>query len=112
MLAPEHAVWYALIHWLTAFVWAVEPCALSEPEAQEIAAELLPPLPPGVGEELLSVPHAASASVAVSARPARMPCRWSFTCRPFTVHRFTGRQRTPDGDGSVQPAGPDAKSGR
>ena len=30
-----------------------------------------------------------------------MLCRWSFTCRPFTVHGFTGRQRTPDGDGSL-----------
>jgi hypothetical protein len=31
---------------------------------------------------LLSEPHAASASVAVTARQARMPCRWSFTCFP------------------------------
>jgi len=67
MFAPEQALWKSLIHWLTAFAWALDPCALSEPEAHEMAA-LLPPLLGVDGEELLSEPHAASASVAVSVR--------------------------------------------
>jgi hypothetical protein len=47
------------------------------PVAQLIAdPDADPPAePPLLGELLLSVPHAASATVAVSAMPARMPSR-------------------------------------
>jgi hypothetical protein len=51
-----------------AFFWAVEPCAVRLPDAQlPAAAEASLPLS-GV---VLSEPHAASASVAVKAMPAR-----------------------------------------
>jgi hypothetical protein len=72
-----------------AFCCAVEPCAFRVPLAQAMgfdADELAPPAFVA-GVVLLSEPHAASANVAVSARPARMPCRWSFTCCPFERFR-------------------------
>jgi hypothetical protein len=64
-----------------AFAWAVEPCAVSLPDAQSTFFAS-PLLLPGVGVEGLSEPHAASASVAISARPATMPCRFSYTAFP------------------------------
>ena len=63
-----------------AFFCAVEPWAVRVPVAQSPAAERRSRLP---GAALLSEPHAASASVAVNAMPAMMPCRLSFTCCPF-----------------------------
>src|SRR5438046_5215692 len=79
MDAFGHAVWYALVQASIAFFCAEEPWAVSLPEPQSIFAALLDP-PVGVElPELLSVPHAASASVAVSAAPTRKPCRFRFT---------------------------------
>src|SRR5438477_1675138 len=90
MFASLHAVWKSLIHWLTAFACAVEPCELSEPVAHEMA--LAPPLlVVVVGVELLSEPHAVSASVAVSVRPARALYRWSFTSCSLRVRGWTDR---------------------
>src|SRR6476660_3960851 len=76
-----------------AFFWAEEPCAVSEPVAQSTfppAGPLLPP--PAVEVVVLSEPQAASASVAVSAMPAMMPCRFRFTSCPFGFPVRTRRQ--------------------
>src|SRR5438046_7714831 len=99
MVALLQAVWYALVHAVIALPWAVEPWALIEPCAQEIALDgpLLAPPPPPEDELLLSEPHAASASVAVTARQARMPCRWSFTWCPFEVSQLSAGLGAPVG---------------
>src|SRR5262249_29670162 len=73
-----------------AFNCAVEPCEVSEPVEQLIAGVVGAPDPPaGGGVVLLSVPQAASASVAVMAAPAMTPNRFSFTCCPFKSSGLT-----------------------
>jgi len=79
-----------------AFNWAVEPCAVSEPVEQLIAAVVGALEPPaGGGVVLLFVPQAASASVAVMAAPAMTPNRFSFTCCPLQVFWMIRARRIP-----------------
>ncbi|MEO9133515.1 MAG: hypothetical protein ABI301_00745, partial [Jatrophihabitantaceae bacterium] len=88
----------SLIHWLIAFVWAVEPSAFSVPveHTGAPAAVVLLPLVVGVPElvvlpgagvvvpppPLLLLPQAASAT-APTRSPAATPVRLSFTLIPF-----------------------------
>src|SRR3954452_12190749 len=84
-----------------ALPWALEPCDVSEPVAQ-VGPAAAAPLPVAAGDEgsLLSEPHAASASVAVSAMPAMRPCRLRFTAVPSSgMYRLPlpgGDTRKPD----------------
>jgi hypothetical protein len=76
MFAPAHLPRYALFHWEMAFCWAVEPAAVSEPEAHAmelVLAELALP------ELLSSVPQAASTSAPAATMTAAAGCLTIFT---------------------------------
>lgn len=81
-----------MIHWLIAFVCAVEPCAFNVPleHAIELALEELDedeefelPL------EDLELEQAASVTAA-AASPATAPIRYSFTVVPFVIDSVNG----------------------
>ena len=79
-----------MIHWLMAFVWAVEPWALSLPleQAGPLALALLLADDEPVSPDLLlsELEHAASA-IALARSPAMTPTRCSFTRFPLRLTR-------------------------
>ncbi len=64
---PGHAIWYFLTHSSIAFFCAVEPEAVIDPVAQEIAPVAVPAVE--LGAAVSSEPQAATPSTADIARP-------------------------------------------